>query len=242
MDLLASLTFGLVIAENIRALGVEDARGVMREVCRAGVVAGVLMMAIYGGLCAVGYDLAAPLAGATNGAEVITASATRHFGVAGTVVVAAIFLLACLNVCTGLISCCGTYFAQELPRVPYRAWAAVFAAFSCVIANFGLDAILAFSVPLLNALYPIAIALVLMGMAHRACDALPLTWPVAVAAVGVVSVAMSLRDALAPGLWLPFDALPLADLGLAWVAPAVAGLAIGVLASAGARRREAIDR
>ena len=232
MDLLASLTFGLVIATNIRNLGVTDTGGVMREVCRAGVIAGVLMMAIYGGLAVVGFDLSAALAGATNGAEVITASATMHYGTLGTAVVAAIFLLACLNVCTGLISCCGTYFAEELPRVPYRVWAIGFAAFSCVISNFGLDAILAFSVPLLNALYPVAIVLVIGGMAHRVLDAYPLTWPVTVGLVGVSSVVVSLRDAFAPGVWVIFDALPFADMGLGWVLLAVVGIALGVCLSA----------
>ena len=232
MDLLASLTFGLVIATNIRNLGVTDTGGVMREVCRAGVIAGVLMMAIYGGLAVVGFDLSAALAGATNGAEVITASATMHYGTLGTAVVAAIFLLACLNVCTGLISCCGTYFAEELPRVPYRVWAIGFAAFSCVISNFGLDAILAFSVPLLNALYPVAIVLVIGGMAHRVLDAYPLTWPVTVGLVGVSSVVVSLRDVFAPGVWVIFDALPFADMGLGWVLLAVVGIVLGVCLSA----------
>ena len=237
MDLLASLTFGLVIATNIRNLGVTDAGGVMREVCRAGVIAGVLMMAIYGGLAVVGFDLSAALAGATNGAEVITASATMHYGTLGTAVVAAIFLLACLNVCTGLISCCGTYFAEELPRVPYRVWAIGFAAFSCVISNFGLDAILAFSVPLLNALYPVAIVLVIGGMAHRVLDAYPLTWPVTVGLVGVSSVVVSLRDAFAPGAWVIFDALPFADMGLGWVLLAVVGIVLGVCLSAPGKMR-----
>ena len=237
MDLLASLTFGLVIATNIRNLGVTDTGGVMREVCRAGVIAGVLMMAIYGGLAVVGFDLSAALAEATNGAEVITASATMHYGTLGTAVVAAIFLLACLNVCTGLISCCGTYFAEELPRVPYRVWAIGFAAFSCVISNFGLDAILAFSVPLLNALYPVAIVLVIGGMAHRVLDAYPLTWPVTVGLVGVSSVVVSLRDAFAPGVWVIFDALPFADMGLGWVLLAVVGIVLGVCLSAPGKMR-----
>ena len=94
MDLLASLTFGIVISQNVRSLGVVDSGGVMREVCRAGAIAGALMVAIYGGLCAVGFELCDQLAGVSNGAAVITASASLHFGVAGTVVVAAIFLLA----------------------------------------------------------------------------------------------------------------------------------------------------
>ena len=231
MDLLASLTFGIVIAANIRELGVTDDGGLVREVSRAGVFAGLLMGAIYCGLAVVGVDIAADLPGATNGAEILAASAGAHFGMVGTAVVAAIFLLACLNVCIGLISCCGSYFADEFPRVPYRAWAIGFAVFSCVVSNFGLDAILTFSVPLLNALYPMAIVLVLMGMMHKGCDLVPCVWPWVVGITSVVSIATALRDAFFAGAWLPFDALPFADMGMNWVVPALVGMAIGVAAS-----------
>jgi len=247
MDLLASLTFGLVIAENIRDLGVREPGGVAREVSRAGVVAGVLMGAIYCGLAWVGASMGDVMPDAANGAAILAKSAELHFGVAGTAVVAAIFLLACLNVCIGLITCCGTYFAETygadnesaagpLRRVPYRAWALAFAVFSCVLSNFGLDAILAFSVPLLGALYPMAIVLVALGLFHRACDANPQVWPWAVGVTGAVSVAMALRDALAPALWLPTDALPLAADGLGWVVPAAAGVLVGLAHARLARR------
>ena len=243
MDLLASLTFGLVIAENIRGLGITDERGLTREISRAGIATGILMGLVYCGLAFVGATFGSVMPNATNGAAVLTASATMHFGVAGTVVVAAIYLLACLNVCIGLISCCGTYFAETfgaqsadpshhaLGRVPYSAWAAAFAAFSCALSNFGLDAILAFSVPLLGALYPISIVLVIMGMAHRACDSAPRIWPWVTGVVAVLSVAGALRDALAPGMSLPIDALPLADIGLGWMLPAIIAALIGVAAS-----------
>ncbi len=241
MDLLASLTFGIVIAQNVRGLGVTDGRGVMREVCRAGAVAGVLMMAVYGGLCAVGFELSGELAGVTNGAVVITESATLHFGVAGTVVVAAIFLLACLNVCVGLISCCGTYFAGELPGVSYRACALAFAAFSCVVSNLGLDAILSFSAALLGALYPPAIVLVVMGMLRRRCDAVAPVWPWTVGVTVVVSSLESARDVLAPGLWLPLDVLPLADLGLGWALPALVAAAASSAVTLSLRRRQTVQ-
>lgn len=238
MDLLASLTFGIVIAANIRELGISDDGGLVREVSRAGVFAGLLMGVIYCGLAVVGVNIAADLPGATNGAEILAASAGAHFGTAGTVVVAVIFLLACLNVCIGLISCCGSYFADEFPRVPYRAWAVGFAVFSCVVSNFGLDAILTFSVPLLNALYPMAIVLVLMGMMHKGCDLVPCVWPWVVGITSVVSIATALRDAFFAGAWLPFDALPFADMGMNWVVPALVGMAIGV-ATSGWRRAPA---
>lgn len=244
MDLLASLTFGLVIAENIKGLGVSDSHGLMREVSRAGIVAGILMALVYCGLAQVGASFGSVMPNATNGAALLTASATLHFGIAGTVIIAAIYLLACLNVCIGLISCCGTYFAETfgaaapgaqtrmLGRIPYAGWAAAFAVFSCVVSNVGLDAILTFSVPLLSALYPVSIVLVIMGMAHRACDRLPLTWPWTIGATTIVSVATALRDAFFTGTWLPFDALPLASLGFGWLLPALCGAAVGAILSA----------
>ena len=72
----------------------------------AGIVAGVLMAAVYCGLSFVGLSMAPAMPDAANGAEILAASANMHFGEVGSVIVAAIFLLACLNVCTGLISCC----------------------------------------------------------------------------------------------------------------------------------------
>lgn len=102
-----------------------------------------------------------------------------------------------------------------------------------MVSSLGLDAILAFSVPLLGALYPPAIVLVLMGMAHRLFDRFRLSWPLAVGAATVVSVINALRDAFAPSLWTPLDALPLADIGMAWVIPTVVLLVIGMLLSRG---------
>lgn len=243
MDLLASLTFGIVIAENIKELGVSDSHGLMREISRAGIVAGILMALVYCGLAQVGASFGSVMPHATNGAALLTASATLHFGIAGTVIIAAIYLLACLNVCIGLISCCGTYFAETfgaaapdaqtrtLGRISYAGWAAAFTVFSCVVSNVGLDAILTFSVPLLNALYPVSIVFVIMGMAHRACDRLPLIWPWAIGATTVVSVATALRDAFFAGIWLPFDALPLASLGFDWLLPALCGAVVGAILS-----------
>lgn len=230
MDLLASLTFGIIIAQNVRELGVSSDGGVAREVIRAGALMAVLMGLIYCGTAYVGVTLdGAAGAAPTNGAEVLTTSASAHFGIGGTIVVAIIFLLACLNVCIGLLSCCGAFFEELCSRVSYRMWVVGFAVLGCVVSNVGLDAIITFSVPLLSALYPMAIVLVLMGVARPLFDHVPLVWPWAVAAAGVTSVPVSLRDAFAPALTLPLDALPLANVGLGWVLPVLAGIAAGLV-------------
>lgn len=238
MDLLAALCFGIVVAANVKQLGARDPKQVAGAISSAGVVAGVLMMVIYCGLGFVGATMGGALPDATNGAAILAASASMHFGEAGAVIVAAIFLIACLNVCTGLISCCSEYFFEAVPRVPLIAWAAAFAVFSCAVSLLGLDAILAFSAPLLGALYPPAIVLVIMGLVHARCDKLSLMWPWAVLSTAVYSVVVGLRDAFAPGAWLPLDALPFADFGLGWVLIAFAGAAVGAAWSLARRRRE----
>ena len=125
--------------------------------------------------------------------------------------------------------------------MPYVVWVLAFAAFSCFVSNMGLDAILAFSVPLLAALYPPAIVLVVMGMLRRVFDRFRWSWPLAVGMAAVVSVGASLCDVLAPDAWTVFDALPLADVGMGWAAPALVGLGAGMAASAlGAGRRSGV--
>ena len=112
MDLLASLAFGIIIAETIHELGVTDDKRVAFEISRSGVIAGVLMAIIYCGLALAGMQLGTVMPDATNGAAILARSASMHFGLAGTVVVFAIFFLACMNVCIGLISCCSRYFCE----------------------------------------------------------------------------------------------------------------------------------
>jgi LIVCS family branched-chain amino acid:cation transporter len=237
LDLLASLAFGVVITSSVRRLGVADADAQARQVARSGVVAGALMALVYCALSYLGARMGTVASGAANGAEVISLSATLHFGTAGTALTAAIFLIACFNVCVGLVSSIGEYFSKAFPKVPYRGWATIVACVSCVLANAGLTAILSYSVPVLMALYPMGICAMLMGLLPGS-EAHATAWRLAMACVGVVSTAGALRDALAPGLALPLDALPLASIGLGWVVPGILGLVIGAVVEAASRGRE----
>ena len=107
----------------------------------------------------------------------------------------------------------------------------MFAVFSCGVSLVGLDSILTFSAPLLGALYPPAIALMVLGLAHSACDKAPRVWPWTVLAVAAASVVGALRDAFAPGAWIFLDALPGADMGLGWLCVALAAACIGIVHS-----------
>ena len=227
MDALAALNFGAVIAMNIRAQGVVREQDVQRSAIRAGLVAGGLLLAVYAMLGHAGALTGAAVPGLATGAEVLTVLAERLFGKAGLVLLAAIFMLACFNTCVGLIACVGEYFHTLLSRIPYPALAAFFAAASMLIANLGLAEILRLSVPVLNALYPVAIVLIALsfvpGLEQRRR-----VYPLCIGCTAVQSIAAALP--LGP-LSALANALPLAALGFGWVLPAVIGLLAGIFLS-----------
>ena len=155
MDLLAALYFGIVISANVRAMHVTDNTLIRRETAYAGLGTGILLIVIYAVLGYVGVvsgSIASVNPTADTGATVLTNLTASLFGTFGMVFLGIVFVIACLNVCTGLICTCATYFHTRFAtvagrRVSYRAWQALFTVFSFVVSNAGLSMIIKVSVP-----------------------------------------------------------------------------------------------
>lgn len=203
------------------------------ETIRAGVVAGGLLLAIYAALAHFGALTSGADSGAENGAQTLTYLVRFLFGPLGTAILAVIFVLACMNTCVGLLSCCSEYFSKTFPILPYRGWVILFAVTSLLVSNLGLTRILSLSVPVLNAIYPVAIVLILLALCHRWLVSFPLVYPSAILCTGVVSILCALSKT---GLPIPFltpavKVLPLYQLDLAWVLPALLGVGAGLVLS-----------
>lgn len=233
MDTIAGLNFGLIIALNIRALGVDQESGIVKETILAGGIAGAFLLAVYCALAHVGAMAGGSLGQMENGAVTLTAFAKYLFGNVGTILLGIIFFIACLNTCIGLLSCCSNYFCTILPRPGYAGWVAVFALASMVVANAGLDRILEISVPVLNAIYPVAIVLILLALLHRFAGRFAFLYQSTVLFTGIASVLLALTQS---GIRIPLAAawierLPFYEIGLGWLAPAAAGALVGILLS-----------
>ena len=226
MDTLAALNFGAIIALNIQAQGVTRQDEVQRSTILAGFVAGGLLLAVYAMLGHAGALTGAAVPGLATGADVLTVLADRLFGKAGLVLLAAIFVLACFNTCVGLIACVGEYFHTLVPSVPYPAFAGFFAAASMLISNLGLADILRLSVPVLNALYPVAILLICLSFVPELEQRHPLVYPLCIGCTALQSVASALP--LGP-LSALAKALPFGAVGFGWVLPAAVGILAGML-------------
>ncbi len=228
MDTLAALNFGLIIAMNVRALGATSTGQVVSETIKAGFVAGFLLIAVYVVLAYMGAQAGGAGLGGDNGAQTLSGLANVSFGALGNIVLGAMFFIACLNTCVGLFSCCSNYFRTILPSVSYRGWLVVFAVVSTIVSNMGLTMILKVSIPILLAIYPMALVLIVLGLMHNYVPMNRLTYPLTIAFTAAVSIVGALAYAKLPLGPLPeyVSMLPLAGKDLPWVVPALVGFAL----------------
>lgn len=231
MDTIAALNFGIVIALAIKSRGVEDEKLVVSNSIKAGVIAGALLIAIYAILGHLGATSGGRFGATENGAQTLTNVMTYIFGKPGAVLLAVIFTLACLTTCVGLITSCSQYFATLTSKVSYKTWVRILALSSMTLANMGLNKILSISVPVLNAIYPIAIMLILLGISNRLFSGNTAVYRLTLLFTGVISIVDALGQV---GINLGHvtelcKKLPLYSQGLGWIIPAMIGIVLGVI-------------
>ncbi len=233
MDTIAALNFGLVIATTITGLGIESKKGVMRYTVRAGIFAGTILSLVYLMLSYMGMGSSGVFPIQENGAWTLRCIVEQLFGGPGAVLLAVIFTLACLTTCVGLITSISQYFSTLTKKISYTQWVFLISGFSFLVCNQGLNTILGLSMPVLNAIYPISIMLIVLGICDRWIKNNPYIYPCTIAAVGCISIIYVLDKQLKVPLGFLSDwchALPLYSMGLGWVAVAIAAAALtGVL-------------
>ena len=233
MDAVAALNFGFVVALAIQRFGIKDKKEVTRYTVKAGLLAGAVLFAVYACLSYIGALSSARIPGAENGAVVLTDSIRLALGNFGVVLLAMIFTLACLTTCVGLITSGGEYFYKLFnEKLSYKTWVYIWTLFSFLIANFGLNKLLAFSVPVLTVIYPVALVLIVMGISHDRLNYSKLTYQVA----AFISVVLPFIDMLYHtfNLRLPLltqlgASMPLANKGLSWLVPTLLAVVLVTL-------------
>lgn len=231
MDTIAALNFGLVIATTLGSFGLKEKKSVIRHTVLAGVFAGSILAAVYMMLTYMGVCSSGVYPIQENGAWTLRCIVSQLFGNPGAILLAAIFTLACMTTCVGLVNSISMYFSTLLPKLSYRKWVWLIVGFSFLICNLGLNTILSISIPVLNAIYPISIVLILLGLSHGLWKNNPYVYPVTIAATGCVSVLYALETAGVPLGFLGevLRRLPLYGMGFSWVTVAAAALAVSVI-------------
>ncbi|OOE90085.1 branched-chain amino acid transport system II carrier protein [Salinivibrio sp. MA351] len=223
MDTFAALMFGMLIVDVIRKKGIEDNKATCMYLIYAGIIAAAGLAFVYVSLFYLGSTASVVAQGTQNGGEIMAAYVDALFGPVGQMILAAIIGLACLTTVIGLVSACADYFSS-LTSWTYRRWVVVVATVCAVVANVGLKQLIAISVPVLFALYPVAIALIGLTFIRRWLPNPALGYRLVMG----VALVFSLLDAVkVMGVDMStFNFLPLFDVGMAWLLPTLVAMVV----------------
>ena len=237
MDALASLVFGVVIITQMHAHGYNEKRSVFRATAFTAGIAGAFLAIVYTGLAFVGTRVADQ--DFSNPAQGMAIAAALIFGPVGQWLFSIIVMLACLTTAVGLMGASTQYFCDLLPKVPRPTMLAIHVVVALLVANLGLENILAIVVTIGSATYPPVICLIFVALLDYMIKH-QLFWSYRLSAwvAGIVGIfeAISIfslpswdgvtfwQDALQQGLHL----LPLGAVQMGWFAPALSAMVLGL--------------
>ncbi|GAJ99344.1 branched-chain amino acid transport system II carrier protein [Geomicrobium sp. JCM 19055] len=233
MDTIAAFVFGILVLQTIKSQGISDQTIIRSVTVKASLIAGGLLAIIYTGLGYLGAVSETAVGTQENGGQILQLTAFEYFGVSGNVILAITIILACVPTAVGLISSCSTYFNGWFPQISYKGFVLIFTVFSALIANMGLNQLIAFSLPVLVFIYPIIIALIALAFTDRLFGGRQSVYRGVIIMTALISTTDGLKEAglLPESIVSLTSMLPLSDLGFGWLVPAILGGIVGFFVS-----------
>ena len=241
MDALASLAFGIIVVTTIQGLGVTKPATIAKDTIKSGAISMLLMAVIYGSLVYLGATSRGVFEISDNGGIALAQISNEYFGIFGAVLFAVIITVACLKTAIGLVTAISETFVLMFPNsLDYKKYVYLFTAISFGLANLGLSQIIAFSIPVLMFLYPLAITLILLSITSSLFNDRTIVYQMTTmftlpfATIDFLkALPQGIKDAVGMNgviAWTD-SAIPLSDIGMGWLIPSVIGFAIGLAVS-----------
>ncbi|MFA1714914.1 branched-chain amino acid transport system II carrier protein [Peribacillus frigoritolerans] len=232
MDTLAGFAFGIIVINAIKDRGITSRKEVLSFCLKAGLIAATLLVIVYASITYVGATSVEKLGQLGNGGDVLAQASNHFFGPAGAVLLGLIVIAACLTTSIGLITACATYFNKILPAVSYKSYVVIFSVFSAAVANVGLTKLISITVPVLTALYPVAIVLIVLTFFHSLFKGKSEVYLGSLLLTAIISimdgiVASGIKLDAVSDLFTQY--LPLYSVGVGWVIPAIIGGVLGYM-------------
>lgn len=195
------------------------------------IIAGLCLLFVYGGLLYIGATISDILPANLTDIDRLSAIVELSLGSFGIYAVAFAIILACLTSTIGIMAIVAEFVNNiTKDKLGYKAWVGIISTLCATIASFGVAQIIELTFPIFLAVYPIIIALVLLGTFHRFI-------PNNGAYKGTVlfTAVVSIIDTLGvvgvkiPGVTSFISSLPLSASGFSWVVPAIVGFILGTV-------------
>ena len=230
MDTIAALNFGLVIVLTLNSFGVKEDNGIMKNTIISGIIAGTILTLVYLMLTIIGSCTSGIYPSDPNGAIILRRTMFELLGGFGAFLLAAIFTLACLTTCIGLTNSISSFFNRKFSKVSYTKWVIIITVVSFLICNLGLNMILSISIPILNAIYPVSIVLIILGLCDKFIKNNKYIYKLCIYSTTVISVIYAIDQLVNLGFVSNLlSYIPLYDKGFGWVIVCVIMLLVSIL-------------
>lgn len=224
MDVMTTVLVGTMILSSSEQKGYTTLSAKNKIVTGAGTVAGVLLLIVYCGLTYLGATVSTMYDLTVSRSALVSSIVYSLMGRAGTILFGVVVALACLTTAVGLMSTSARFFNKLFhEKISYPVMLTFLCVFCAVVANVGIEQLVAFASPILDLVYPPTLVLVFLAffknvphLAHR----LGVICSVLISAVNLYFTTT--------GGEVPFH-LPLANLGFDWLIPTVVCVVIGII-------------
>lgn len=155
MDIISVSGFAIVILNTIRLKGYTERTIQLKVVSLSCLVAGSLLILIYGGLAYLGATSSTVFGHELNQAQLIVAITNYLLGSSGMIILGVIVGFACLTTAIGLTGATA-YFFEKLSndKIRYEYWVIINLIICTLICNLGLTTIINIAVPILSVFCP----------------------------------------------------------------------------------------
>lgn len=165
MDTLATIVYSAVIMKSIR-YGREMSEGEERAfLWKSSLIAILLLALVYGYLSYIGASFTGVFTRGTivGNTELLVQIVKTLLGEQGTILLGLAVAGACLTTAIGLVATVGDYFSEILPY-SYKSIVSLTCIAGFIFANFGVQTIIRFAIPVLMILYPISMVLIFLNL------------------------------------------------------------------------------
>ena len=228
LDGFAGLVFAILVFQALKQFQITDHKTMVKSAFLCSCLAGLLLILVYAALALIGLQTSSRELFANGGALLSYASRTLFGGLGGFILGAAV-VLACLTTSIGLSTSFADFICSHFPKLAYRWVLAGVCLFSFVISNVGLSMLIKIVLPVLIVLYPIVVVLIVVSLLDPWLKDHNRIMLCGMLFVFPFSLLDGLKNAgiLLPGISAWASSLPLFNLGLGWLIPAIIGCVIG---------------
>ncbi len=231
MDALASLVFGIIVINSVKLYGAKTTEEISKNTSRSAIIAAFLLGIIYIAIANIGATSVSAIGMQENGAVVLTEVTNYYYSSTGRILLLIIVFLACITTSVGLTTACASYFNRIFPKISYEAYVIGITVFSAVVGSVGLTALISLAVPVLVLLYPLTIAIIILGFTDKIFGGKKEVYTytlIFVLLFSLYTTAVSTFGVSIPTIDKAIAYIPLNNYSFGWLAVAAVGFVFGL--------------